>query len=76
MPTYAYKCESCETKFEIFHKSATAIEEVVCPSCKSEKVTKMMSAPNIGSMGKSTGADMPPCATGACNSGMCNMGFN
>ena len=76
MPTYAYKCESCESKFEMYHKSIPVVENVVCPSCSSDKTMKLITAPNIGSMTKSAGMDMPPCSTGACNSGMCSMAGN
>ncbi len=76
MPTYAYKCESCETKYEVFFKVKEEQEQIVCPSCNSAVHKKLMSATNIG--GFSSRSDsmptMPPCANGGgCSPGMCNL---
>ncbi|MFC2131740.1 FmdB family zinc ribbon protein [Bacteroidota bacterium] len=75
MPTFAYKCEECGTKYEIFHKTSEKEEDIICPSCISTNAEKLMSAPNIGSMSSGSGyvPDMPPCASGACQSGACGL---
>ena len=43
MPTYEYKCESCECKFEEFQGINEPPLEV-CPCCKNGKVKKLISA--------------------------------
>jgi putative FmdB family regulatory protein len=72
MPTYVYKCEDCGTKYEIFHKSVSATEDIVCPNCESKSANKMMSATSICGCGTSSPAPTYPsgggggCATGNC----------
>ncbi len=41
MPTYAYRCESCEHEFEEF-QSITADPIKVCPKCKRHKVRRLI----------------------------------
>ena len=48
MPTYNYKCNECNTKYEIFHKVKENPYDVICPSCNSKSSTKLMAAANIG----------------------------
>jgi putative FmdB family regulatory protein len=71
MPIYAYKCEECSTKYEVFHKVKENLDDVICPSCESKKAKKLMSAPSVccssSSSSYSSGMPaMPPCAGGAC----------
>ena len=42
MPTYEYRCESCNHKFEAF-QSMSAKPVSVCPKCKKRKVKKLIS---------------------------------
>jgi len=76
MPTYAYKCNDCETKYEVFHKTIQQEAQVECPSCHSENSKKLMSAASIGGFSMSKSYNLPtapPCATGGCASGMCGL---
>ncbi len=41
MPTYAYKCDSCEHDFELF-QSITAEPVKKCPECKKAKVRRLI----------------------------------
>ena len=43
MPIYEYKCNNCDHKFEILHRSITKVEDVNCPKCKSAEIKKMLS---------------------------------
>ena len=43
MPTYDYKCNACEHRFEKFH-SITSEPERICPVCGEEKVMRLMTA--------------------------------
>jgi len=73
MPTFAYKCEDCGTKYEIFHKVREVIEDVICPQCNSRTSKKLISAVSIGGFSNKSLADMPlsSCATGQCSTGAC-----
>ena len=52
MPIYEYQCDACDHTFEkLTFKGDT--EEITCPCCCSEKVTKVLSATSF--MGGSTG---------------------
>lgn len=76
MPTFNYKCNKCETKFEVFHKVKEDQSIITCPECNSVDYKKLISAPNIGlHSSSSTSNNIPqaPCATGACQSGLCNL---
>ncbi|CAG0955521.1 hypothetical protein PLCT2_00446 [Planctomycetaceae bacterium] len=42
MPTYEYRCEACNHKFEAF-QSMSAKPVSVCPKCKKRKVKKLIS---------------------------------
>ena len=45
MPTYDYRCKSCEKSFEAFH-SINFEEPVLCPDCK-EPAAKLLSSATI-----------------------------
>lgn len=42
MPTYEYRCEACNHKFEAF-QSMSAKPVSVCPKCKKRRVKKLIS---------------------------------
>ena len=70
MSTYAYKCNDCDTKYEVFHRTKEIESDVKCPSCASGNSKKIMSA---SFNGFSTGRlyDSPPVSS--CSSGMCGL---
>lgn len=75
MPLFEYKCEDCGTAFEkIVPTSSTA---VVCKSCSSPKVEKLLSTFAVGGTPRSAGAASygpGPCgACGAAERGSCGM---
>lgn len=48
MPTFDFKCRSCNHQFEhLALPGAKQPLEIGCPSCNSKKVQKLLSAPNI-----------------------------
>lgn len=75
MPMYSYKCENCETKYDIFYKVRENTEEIICPNCNSRAYKKLMTAASISGVSKTSFpmADIPPCAYGACEGGSCGM---
>lgn len=44
MPTYKYRCEKCDAKFEIIRGITVAEEVIKCPKCGTEDITKIYSA--------------------------------
>ena len=60
MPIYAYHCAACGETFEkIIRSTKSPAPRVVCPVCKSRKVTKLISAPRVigGDFGESSAAE-------------------
>ena len=72
MPTYDYRCDSCGTTYDIFHKVREVTEDVVCPSCGSLKHTRLISAATVSMKGRSSNP-LPPCETGGCCDGSCSL---
>ncbi|MBM2816902.1 MAG: Zinc ribbon protein [Ignavibacteria bacterium] len=70
MPTFNYRCNNCNSKFQVFHKVREIIEDIICPDCLANSAQKLVSSPNIGSVTKSYEA-APMCGSGECQSGVC-----
>jgi putative FmdB family regulatory protein len=55
MPIYEYECRSCKERFEVMQKISEGNEALHCPSCDTDKPTKLLSAfCSIGSTGASS----------------------
>jgi putative FmdB family regulatory protein len=68
MPIFEFLCQECGTPFEELLRSSDAIDEVICPSCSSRQVTKLIStfAPQVsGSGGTYSGAPAASCSSGS-----------
>lgn len=69
MPLFEFVCVTCENDFEELVRSASATDEVVCPSCGSPEVKKKISkfaSRSSGSAGVSFGASSAAsCSTGS-----------
>jgi putative FmdB family regulatory protein len=63
MPIYEYKCTDCDNIFEILTTSSKLEDKVLCSKCKSDNVTKLMSA---GSFKLNSGAGLPSAAPSGC----------
>ncbi len=78
MPIYEYKCDNCETKYDMFHKSTVRHEDIMCPKCGSDKQRKLFSA---FATSNSSSDFTSTCTSGNCNtdysnscaSGMCGL---
>jgi len=44
MPVFEYKCSSCNSKFEILHKSSESKGNIICPECNSKEIKKLFSS--------------------------------
>ena len=80
MPVFEYQCKSCNTKYEVLHKSTLKQEEVSCPNCESKESKKLFSSFSAsvnnsssysGGSCASGNCDMP--YSGGCASGMCGL---
>jgi putative FmdB family regulatory protein len=70
MPTYDYRCQSCQHQFTAMHKISEAAPN--CPDCGGE-VKKLLSAPAVHGS-SSRRHEVAPCGVPAvqgCGSGMC-----
>jgi putative FmdB family regulatory protein len=69
MPIYEFECNDCGQPFEELVFSASAVDSVVCPSCKSSQVEKMISifATKVagGSSYPLNASSAPACNTGS-----------
>ncbi|MGB9697396.1 MAG: FmdB family zinc ribbon protein [Ignavibacteria bacterium] len=79
MPIFEYRCENCNTKFEILHKSSEHQDEIICPSCGSKNYKKLFSvfSASMGDSGSdsscSDGSCSAPSYGGGCASGLCGL---
>ena len=73
MPIFEYKCNNCNKKFEVLHKSIANIEIVKCPECDSQDNNKLFSAfaPSMNSKSESFCNDGSCSAYNQCASGNC-----
>lgn len=64
MPVFEYKCSTCNSKFEVLHKSSVNQEEVICPDCNSKSTRKLFSSfsPSV-----QTHSHESPCSQGNCS---------
>jgi putative FmdB family regulatory protein len=72
MPIYEYRCQGCETTFEVLVRGGST---VTCPQCGSPSLDKLLSAPYVLSgrtartaghtcCGQEERCDTPPCSEG------------
>ncbi|MCU7495409.1 MAG: zinc ribbon domain-containing protein [Ignavibacteria bacterium] len=67
MPLFEYRCNACNTKFEVLHKSLSSQEEVICPKCKSGDSKKLLSSFSASVSGHHEHS------AGGCENGSCCM---
>lgn len=67
MPIFEYRCEDCNSKFELLHKSSVESEEIICPSCNSVNNKKLFSSFSA-SVGSGSSYNSGSCSTGNCGS--------
>ncbi|MBM3143692.1 MAG: zinc ribbon domain-containing protein [Chloroflexi bacterium] len=66
MPIFEFVCEECDQSFEELVRSASAIGEVICPDCQSERVRKILStfASNISGRNSFSSSTAASCSPG------------
>ncbi|WP_419187435.1 FmdB family zinc ribbon protein [Stieleria bergensis] len=79
MPLYEYECNDCEQSVEVLVRRPD--EKVECPTCHSEKMIRLMSAPAApnmksgGSLPVASAGDGGACGAPRCCGGGCDTGF-
>ncbi|MBF0309931.1 MAG: zinc ribbon domain-containing protein [Magnetococcales bacterium] len=74
MPTYDYKCNSCNHPFEHAHGMNEKVE-LHCPACGGANVRKVFSTGGLVGANSGKGSPPPPspCGGGGCGGGMCGL---
>lgn len=72
MPIYDYRCDDCGTTYDIFHKVREVPEDILCPSCRSVRHTRLISAPAVNMKGRQA-KEAPACGDGTCCGGSCSL---
>ena len=67
MPIYEYRCESCESHFDVLQRVGEEKKDLRCPKCGHEKVEKQFSA--FATSGGSSGVSTASRSTSSCGSG-------
>ncbi len=76
MPIYDYRCTSCNSTYDVFHKTREDVSAVVCPSCGSNDHKKLMSvtaSPNMGGSSSSVSSGDSCSSPGGCCGGACGI---
>jgi putative FmdB family regulatory protein len=47
MPIFEFKCNKCDTKFEMIVFKPLTECEIICPECSSKEIEKLVSAPGM-----------------------------
>jgi len=71
MPIYDYRCNDCGSTYDVFHKVREIEEDVICPTCNSQKHTRLLSAPNVTVSGSSKSSSMDFPSDSSCDTGGC-----
>jgi putative FmdB family regulatory protein len=67
MPIYEFSCSSCKHDFEELVFKASEIDEVTCPECGTDHVSRKMSA--FASTPKSSGGATSSGSSAGCGTG-------
>ncbi len=62
MPLYGFECEDCQEEFEELIASLSQVDEVSCPECGSDKVSRQLSLVAAMKSSGSTGFSMDSSA--------------
>lgn len=81
MPIFEYKCQDCNTQFDVLVKSSSSQKEIVCDSCGSTNVKKLLStfSPSVTHIAKTYdgcadgSCGLPAAPSSPCASGMCGL---
>jgi len=67
VPTYDFKCKSCENKFTV-QVSIKDKAKITCPNCGSKDIQQRFSKVNLGGLsGGNRGSACGTCSGGSCS---------
>lgn len=69
MPIFEFVCTECGKAFEELVRSASAVGEVVCPACQSQKIEKKISLFASKVSGGAGGSSFSLSSGAACSTG-------
>jgi putative FmdB family regulatory protein len=74
MPMYEFQCSKCEARFEELVRNSAEEAEIVCPSCETDKIFRVISTFSLGNSSGCHGVPSscsPPSGVGpgGCGSG-------
>ena len=58
MPIYEFYCDDCNTIFNFFSRSVNTSKRPKCPTCKTRKLSRVMSAFSVTLAGEKYSGDM------------------
>lgn len=64
MPIYEYRCTKCGATFELLRRSSDSDDELRCPECGHQEVSKLFSAFATSSTAASTSSGSSCCGGG------------
>jgi putative FmdB family regulatory protein len=78
MPVFEYRCNECQTPYDVYFKTREDKDMIECPSCKSKNFTKKLStfAASMGASHSDDGCVSGNCGVpsfGGCANGMCGL---
>jgi putative FmdB family regulatory protein len=73
MPVYDYRCRSCGSTYDIFHKVREMPGDVACPACGSAEHIRLISAPSVRVSSGTAPRESAPVSAGCCGGGACSL---
>lgn len=67
MPIFEFLCQECGTPFEELLRSSDSIDDVICPNCSSNEITKLIST--FASQVNGSGGTYSSAPAASCSSG-------
>jgi putative FmdB family regulatory protein len=75
MPIYEYRCGDCDKKFEVFTPQRMSMDGVVCTSCHSVNVRRLISTfASVGAESEASFSEGADSVGGGCCGGSCGCG--
>jgi len=70
MPIYEFRCNQCQTIFELLAVQSDDLVAPRCPACRSPEISRVLSKINVGGS-SGDGHSLPQVSSRNCASGSC-----